>query len=207
MKKLFLSSYFNDVSNLLKTFTNDTIEGKKVIFIPTASILDKTPFYVKADRKALEKLGLIVEELEITKTFFDDIKSKILNTDYLFVSGGNTFFLLQELKRTGTDKLIIEHINKGKVYIGSSAGSAILSKNIEYLKYMDTPKAAPDLINNFTSLGVVDFYTLPHCKNFPFKRITKKTLLEYSEKLDLKPISNNQAITVNDNIISIVSNN
>jgi len=109
MKKLFLSSYFKCVANLLVDFTNNTCKGKRVIFIPTASILDKTAFYVKADKKALEKLGLIVEKLEITKTSYEEIKIKILNADYIFVSGGNTFFLLQELKRTGTDKLIMEH--------------------------------------------------------------------------------------------------
>jgi len=206
MKKLFLSSYFKDVAHLLKDFTNNIGEGKRVIFIPTASILDKTPIYVKADKKALEKLGLIVEELEITKTSYEEIKSKILNADYIFVSGGNTFFLLQELKRTDTDKLIIEHINKGKVYIGSSAGSAILSKDIEYLKFMDTPKVAPDLNNNFISLGIVDFYIVPHCTNFPFKKVAKKTITEFSDKLDLRPIGNNQAITVSDDIVSIVSN-
>jgi len=174
MKNLFLSSYFKDAAHLLKDFTNDTCGGKRVIFIPTVGISEKTPFYVKADKKALEKLGLIVEELEITKISHEEIKSKILTADYIFVAGGNTFFLLQELRRTGTDKLIIEHINKGKLYIGSSAGSAILSKDIEYLKFFDTPKAAPYLNNDFTSLGVVGFYIVPHCKNFPFKGAAKK---------------------------------
>ena len=205
MNKLFLASYFHDLAHLLKDFTNNTCEGKKVIFIPTASLPDKTPFYVKADKKALEKLGLIVEELEITKTPYEEIKIKILNTDYIFVSGGNTFFLLQELKRTGTDKLIIEHINKGKLYIGSSAGSVVLSKDIEYIKFMDSPKAAPELNNDFTSLGIIDFYVLPHCLNFPFKKVAKKTIDEYSGKLDLRPIGNNQVITVNDGMAITVS--
>ncbi|WP_252346614.1 Type 1 glutamine amidotransferase-like domain-containing protein, partial [Listeria monocytogenes] len=38
--------------------------------------------------------------------------------DFIYVTGGNTFFLLQELKRTGADKLILEEIAKGKLYIG-----------------------------------------------------------------------------------------
>jgi dipeptidase E len=113
MKKLFLASYFSGVAKLLPEFTGNTCSGKKVVFIPTASIVEKVNFYVGADKKALEKLGLVIDELEISKAAPDEIKTKINNADYIFVEGGNTFFLLQELKRTGTDKLIIE--NNGRI--------------------------------------------------------------------------------------------
>jgi dipeptidase E len=73
--------------------------------------------YVGADKKSLGKLGLVIDELEISTAPYDEIVNKISNADYIFVEGGNTFFLLKELKRTRTDKLIIEHINKGKLYI------------------------------------------------------------------------------------------
>jgi dipeptidase E len=113
----------------------------------------------------------------------------------------NTFyatFLLQELKHSGADKLIIEHIKKGKIYISTSAGSIIVSKNIEYIKYMDSPAAAPDLDNDFSALGIIDFYIVPHCSNFPFKKSAEKIIAEYSKKLDLRPIHNKQAIIVED---------
>jgi dipeptidase E len=196
MKSLFLASYFKDVANLFPAFTNNTHLGKKVVFIPTASLTEILPFYVGTDKKALKKLGLIVDELEISKAPKDEIINKIAESDYIFVSGGNTFYLLQELKRTGTDKLIIDHINKGKTYIGSSAGSAITSKSIDYMKLMDNPRPAKEL-HDYSALSIVDFYLLPHFLNFPFIRITKKTVAEYSDKLDLRPINNNQAIIVN----------
>ena len=170
MKNLFLASYFSGVANLLPDFTNNTCAGKKVVFIPTASIVEKVTFYVGADKKALEKRGLLVDELEIATASPDEINTKIHNADYIFVEGGNTFFLLKELKRTGTDKLIINHINSGKLYMGASAGSMILSRDITYVKYMDSPAAAPELNDDFTALSVVDFCIVPHCTNFPFKK-------------------------------------
>jgi dipeptidase E len=205
MQKLFLASYFSGVAKLLPDFTGNTCSGKSVVFIPTASIVEKVNFYVGADKKALEKLGLVVDELEISKASPDTIKTKINNADYIFVEGGNTFFLLQELKRTGTDKLIIKHINKGKVYIGSSAGSVILSKDIEYIKHMDDPEAAPELKNKFTALSVVDFCVVPHCTNFPFKKAAEKIIGEYAEKLDLRPISNNQVVSVDDDTVEVLN--
>jgi dipeptidase E len=199
MKKLFLASYFSSVAKLFVEFTQNTCSGKKVVFIPTASIPEKVTFFVDSDKKSLEKLGLIIDELEVSKASQDEIENKITNTDYVFVAGGNTFFLLQELKRSGADKLIIEHIKKGKIYISTSAGSIIVSKNIEYVKYMDNLAAASELNNDFSSLGIVDFYIVPHCTNFPFKKSAEKIIAEYSKKLDLRPIHNKQAIIVKGN--------
>lgn len=205
MKKLFLTSYFSWVADLLPDFTNNTCSGKRVVFIPTASLVEKVTFYVGADKKSLEKLGLVIDELEISTASYDEIVNKISNADYIFVEGGNTFFLLQELKRTGADKLITEHINKGKLYIWASAGSIIVSKDIEYAKYMDNPSVAKDLNGDFSALWVVDFYIVPHFTNFPFKKAGEKIVDEYSGKLDLYPISNNQVVVVEGERVEVKS--
>jgi peptidase E len=65
-KKLFLASFFKDVAQLFPEFAGQDIQGKRVTFIPTASIHEKLRFYVGADRKALKKIGLIVDELEVS---------------------------------------------------------------------------------------------------------------------------------------------
>jgi len=203
--KLFLSSFFSGVAGAFPAFVNNECAGKNVVFIPTASLTEKVTFYVGADKKALIKLGMVVEELEISSAPTDEIISKISGSDYIFISGGNTFFLLQELRRTGTDQLILEHIQNGKLYIGASAGSMILSKSIEYVKHMDNPGDAPDLNGDFRALSVVDFCVVPHCTNFPFKKPAKKIIATYSNTLDLRPISNNQAITVDGDIVDTVT--
>jgi dipeptidase E len=204
MAKLFLSSYFSGVAKLFPNFADDC-SGKKVVFIPTASLREKVTFFVGADLKALGKLGLVIDELEVSSASRDEMTDKISSADYVFVEGGNTFFLLQELRRTGADRLIIEHINSGKLYIGASAGSVVASGNIEYLKYMDDPAAAPDLNGDFSGLSVVDFSIVPHCTNFPFKKPAARIIAEYSDKLDLRPISNNQAITVAGDDVEVVT--
>lgn len=205
MKKLYLASYFAGVASLFSDFTGNDCAGKKVVFIPTASLTEKLAFYVGADRKALQKLGMVVEDLEVTGVPSEKIAKSISGADYVFVSGGNTFFLLQELKRKGADKMIVEHINNGKLYIGSSAGSAIVSKDIGYVKYMDSPDAAPDLNCDFSALSVVDFCIVPHLTNFPFKKAAEKTVKEFSETLDIRAISNNQAVTVDGDKVETIT--
>lgn len=202
MKKLFLASSFKDVANLLPDFVKEELKGKTVTFIPTASIPETVKFYVGAGRKALEKLGLTVDELEITKASAEEISYKLCNNDYIYISGGNTFFLLQELKKTGADKIISREILAGKLFIGESAGSMIVSPNIEYAKGLDDYKKASAL-ESFSALNMIDFYPLPHHTNFPFKKAVEKIISEYESGLKLTPISNSQVILVNGENIKV----
>ncbi len=202
MKKMFLSSSFKDVADKFVKFANDEFQGKTVTFIPTASIPEKVNFYVKSGKKALEKMGLTIDELDISTAAFEEISNKLQKNDYIYISGGNTFFLLQELVKTGADKIIVEQINLGKLYIGESAGAIILSPNIEYVKDMDDPEKAPEL-KTFDSLNMLDIYPLPHCTNFPFAKIAKKIISQYETKLSLFPFNNSQAILVNGDDVKI----
>lgn len=202
MKKLFLASSFKDVANIFADFEKD-LKGKTVTFIPTASKVEKVVFYVNSGKKALQKLGLIIDELDISTASNDEINCKLRNNDFIYITGGNTFFLLQELKKTGADKIIIDEINKGKLYIGESAGAIVTSANIEYAKRMDDVKKAPNL-TEFSGLNLVDFYVIPHYTNFPFEKTVEKIIEDYSSKLNLSPISNKDAILVVDNKIDFI---
>ncbi len=203
MKKLFLTSSFADVSKRFPDFVSDEITHKSVTFIPTASNVEKVDFYVRNARKAFKKLGLTIDELDISKASKDELRNKIEKNDYIYISGGNTFYLLQELKRTGADQIIINQINKGKVYIGESAGSIIMAPNIEYVEMVDD-KTKAESLNNYTSLEVIDFYPVPHHGNFPFKKVIEKIIRKYETILNLYPISNKQVITVCGNVVEFI---
>ncbi|MGC9249319.1 peptidase E [Listeria ivanovii] len=201
MKKLFLSSSFADVATIFSDFEKD-LAGKTVTFIPTASLVEDVVFYVEAGKKALENLGLIIDELDVSTASFEVIAKKIAHNDIIYVTGGNTFFLLQELKRTGADKLITVEVEAGKLYLGESAGAVITGANIEFIKTMDSIDKAPNL-TNYDALNLVNFYTVPHFNSVPLKKITQKIVNENEESLKLVPISNKEAILVQDNEITV----
>lgn len=196
MKRLFLTSFFSDAAGLLTDFAGGDIKGKTVTFIPTASIPESVTFYVKSGKKILESLGLSVDVLELTKSSAEETEKTLRKNDFIYVSGGNTFFLLQELIKKGADKIISELIMEEKIYIGESAGSMILSPDIEYVKLMDSEKKAPDL-HSYAALNVIDFYPLPHYTNFPFAKKVEKIIKNYDSKINLVPIKNTQVILVN----------
>lgn len=203
MKNLFLTSSFKDVVPLFTEFESN-LQGKTVTFIPTASKVEEVVFYVEAGKKALEDLGLIVEELDMATETLEEITATLKKNDFIYVTGGNTFFLLQELKRSGADKLILEEIAKGKLYIGESAGAVITSPNISYIQSMDSVKKATNL-TNYDALNLVDFSILPHYNNAPFKEVTQKIVANYAGKPTMRPISNQEAIFVRDKEVSIKS--
>ena len=144
VRKLFLTSYFKEVATFLPEFAGELYE-KKIVFIPTASNVEKVNFFVNSGKKALENLGAIVDVLDLSTANEKEMKAKIADNDIIYVTGGNTFFLLQEMKRTGSDVLIKNAINSGKIYIGESAGAIITAPNIEYISSMDSIKKAPNL--------------------------------------------------------------
>lgn len=203
MKNLFLTSSFKDVVPLFTEFESN-LQGKTVTFIPTASKVEEVVFYVEAGKKALEDLGIIVKELDVATETLEEITATLKKNDFIYVTGGNTFFLLQELKRSGADKLILEEIAKGKLYIGESAGAVIMSPNISYIQSMDSVKKATNL-TNYDALNLVDFYMLPHYNNAPFKEVTQKIVANYAGKPTMRPISNQEAIFVRDKEVSIKS--
>ena len=202
MKKMFLVSMFQNVAHLLKTVEPD-LKNKTVTYIPTASAAEKLGFFVKIGKWRLRRLGLIVDELEISKSSYETIKSKLEKNDIIYIAGGNTFFLLQELRRTGADQLLAKEINNGKLYIGESAGAIVAAPDIGYSAEMDCAEKAPGL-KDYAGLNLTEFYVVPHYKNWEMGKTAEIIINRYSAELDLKVIGDNQAVLVDNNEVRII---
>lgn len=202
MKRMFLVSMFQTVSNLLKTIEPD-LKNKTVTYIPTASKVEKLGFFVKISKWKLKRLGLAVDELEVSEASYEMIVSKLEKNDIIYVTGGNTFYLLQELRRNGADKILIREIEKGKLYIGESAGAIIAAPDIGYSAKMDCAEKAPDL-REYSGLNLIDFYVVPHYKNWEMGKAAEEIIHTYSNSLDLKIIRDTQAILVEDKKVRIL---
>ena len=194
MRRLFLCSSFADVADLLPELAGK--ERGTVTFIPTAALHEAYNQYVEDGRRALEQLGYTVEVLEVTQATAEEITQALEKNDCIYVSGGNPFFLMQELRKKGADRAIVRRVEAGALYIGESAGSMIAAPSIAYAQVMDDAETAytPGL-RDFDALGLVDFYTVPHYSCPPFEEAAEKTMQTYRH-LELRPITNTQAICV-----------
>ena len=211
MRKLFLSSISEEVEQLFVQFVNENlgsienIKGKKMEIISTAALVEKgAETLIKEAEKIYMKMGLDVGILELTEDTEKNIKERIKKTDFLHISGGNTFFLLQEIKKKNLTEFLVNRINEGMVYVGESAGTVVTCPDIFYVDDMENTFLAPEL-ENTKGLNLIPFYPLPHYQNEPFAEIVDKTLIKYDCKLKLFPFSNNEAIIINGEEMDVVT--
>ncbi|PID33014.1 peptidase [Candidatus Saccharibacteria bacterium] len=205
MKKLFLASSFPKVSDLLDDFVGEEGSGRTISFIPTAGYFKQDKAYIELAKRTFVELGMAVDELELSDMSPAEAEAGLDKSDYIYVAGGNAFYLMQELKRTGADEIITSQVGEGKPYIGESAGSAIAAPSIKYIDQMDDVSVANSL-SDYGGLGLVDFYPVPHVDNQKYAEKVKRIMENYSQ-LDLKPISDSQVIILEGDQQRIVSCN
>ncbi|OGH02924.1 MAG: hypothetical protein A2798_00650 [Candidatus Levybacteria bacterium RIFCSPHIGHO2_01_FULL_37_17] len=193
---LFLTSQAYNVLHRLIPLLKDKPENLSVAFIPTAADLYKERPWMDDDRNKLVELGFNVFDLDLKNKNEEDLKKILSNVNLIFVAGGNTFYLLEKCRKSGFDKLIRQLLDRGVVYIGSSAGSVIAGPDIEAVKDFDDPDEAN--LESTTGFGLVNFVTLPHFKNAKYSTLHDKVIKEYGKKYNIIPITDQQAVLVQD---------
>ena len=163
MKKLLLTSDGLSSRKIMK-------EAKKLLTKPAKETraliiytLRKKSYikYVRKVKKHLLKLGIKRKSI-----FYANISHNITvpkqDFDIIYSCGGNTFFILNRMRKTGFDKFIKKFIKKGGFYIGVSAGSILVSKNIE-LAGWDRGWDVNDVgLKNLKGLNLAPAVVCPH---------------------------------------------
>lgn len=191
--KLFLTSYFAQTFSLLPPFLNEPMQGKTVSFIATAANVETVDFYVEEARQVWRAWGVKTDEVDVAALDAEDIARKLRDNDYIYVSGGNTFYLLAQLRAKQADKVLADWIAAGKPYIGESAGSMILTGDVSYVHEMDEVTEAE--YDTQRGLGVLNVCPLPHDGEVPFADITRIIKEKYAH-LPLCPLTNSQALLI-----------
>lgn len=187
--KILLSSNKKIINKYLKP-------NAKIGFIPTASELDDDRSYMERDRKELVNMNYDLIDIEITTETKEEILNEFKMVDAVCIAGGNTFYLLQQLRKREIVDELINFANK-KIYIGISAGSCIACPNINYLEKLDDKNEAPDL-NDYNALNLINGYILPHYKNKEkYTRLIDEIVSE-NKDLNFILLTNEQAVIVND---------
>lgn len=178
-----------------KEIIKEYIEEKsKIGFIPTASELDKDRWYIEKDIEDLNKMKFNIVYIDVSKESKEEIVKKFNDIDALFVAGGNSFYLLQQLKIKDVIQELIEFANN-KIYVGTSAGACIVCPSIDYLQKLDNKLQAP-LLDNYNAMSLVDFYVLPHYKSKEKYTKIADEIEKYYNNYKFVKISNEQAIIV-----------
>ncbi len=170
------------------------ISGMLVCYIPSASAF-RTSTGKRITTAYLERMGLIVRELDVVRADRATVDHEISHADLIFIDGGNTFFLLQELRRSGADHAIKKAVRAGVPYVGVSAGAVIAGPTITPIGLMDDERKAGGL-EDHRGLNLVDFMVVPHLSLSPLRSAAARIQRRYVGDVKLAGISDRAAIVV-----------
>src|SRR5579884_763814 len=122
-----------------------------VLFVPYA--LSDRDAYAEIARARFERMGFGCSSIHVSA----DPKHAVERAEAIFIGGGNTFRLLNDLDRHGLLGPIRQRVGEGMPYMGASAGSNVAGPTIKTTN--DMPIIQPP---SFDALGLVPFQINPH---------------------------------------------
>lgn len=119
------------------------IEQCRLLFIPnekaTAETIHSEKYYLRMKEFGLQRDYIHIFDYDNPLAFMN------LQLDVIYISGGNTFQMLQKIRKSGFEKEIIRYVRSGVVYVGGSAGAHLATQNISHVSAFDTvPKDMTD---------------------------------------------------------------
>lgn len=202
MKKLFLSSNFHQVSSLLLPLLPKKPHKLSVAFIPTAADPYSEKSWMYEDRDALIEMGFNVVDIDLKNKTKEQLSEQIKDMDAIFVSGGNTYHLLEQVQKSRFNEVVKELMAKGIVYIGSSAGSVLACPTIEYIEDLDDRSKA-NLVS-YKGIGLIDFLIVPHYGDLKYEGIFQKIMKKWSNKYKIQTLKNNQSVIVDNGTTKVI---
>jgi dipeptidase E len=168
---ILTSSVASVADHIYKNYLSDK-DYKTVLFIDTASEPEigkeaGDDDWLQADLQSLQAQGYEVDRWSITDKSKEEIESKIDEYDVLYMCGGNTIYLLQQLKKTNSFDLIKEKVLAGKPYIGTSAGSIIACAKIPH--YLEDSEGI--VLDDYTGFEFTNMLFVPHWGSPHFKEM------------------------------------
>ena len=203
--KLFLTSS-TITENLIADFellVGKSIKGLKVAFIPDAGYgtpAENDKLWIAEERQELVDLhGWEITDFVLRDLQKQDLQS-LFGMDVVYVNGGFSGYLANVMRASGFAELLPSLLNAGVVYVGSSAGSMVMSHVQDASSwYLSEPE--PEAIN-IPGLGYIDFQIYPHVKPDVIDEIKAHCNPEFTYYL----VPDGSAISINDDEMKFCGN-
>ncbi|MEK7193298.1 MAG: Type 1 glutamine amidotransferase-like domain-containing protein [Patescibacteria group bacterium] len=179
-------------------------------FIPTAAnveVGDKS--WLINDLNDMKNLGFKeVDIVDIAALHEEKMwRPRLENADVLVFGGGNSFYLMHWMEKSGLEKFFPELL-KTRVYVGISAGSIVtnpglLTSQSDRNFYGDEAKG----YTNTRGLGFVNFHIRPHLNSPYFPNVTQELLEKLAREIQepLYAIDDQTALKVVDGKLEIIT--
>ncbi|MBU4510803.1 Type 1 glutamine amidotransferase-like domain-containing protein [bacterium] len=156
-------------------------KGPRLAYIPSQSDLQRKYFNQKVEW--YKQFGITdLLYFDVDKKYDEKKIDELLACDAIFLSGGNTYYFLNSLKKRKFLPKLREYVRIGGILIGVSAGSIMMSKTIEITALHDKNTTG---FKDYSALDLIDFEFFPHLDH---------NMKQYLEDLKKYSIKNNSVI-------------
>jgi dipeptidase E len=210
MKLLLTSAGFTNksISDALLKLAGRPFSKLKLAFIPTAANVETGgKEWLITDLQNCLKLGFakidIVDIAAVPKNIW---LPQLEEADVIMFGGGNTFYLMEQLKRTKLDKLLPKML-RSKIYVGISAGSMIAGKGLSLASDAILYYENVGQLKEYGALNFVDLSIRPHYNSSFFPMVTDKVLIKMAKGMaePIYALDDNSAIVVDGAKLTVVS--
>ena len=187
------------IASELERLLGKPADEARVAFVPTAAFVeagDKSWFVAQFTNLQTFGFGAIdLIEPSLPQT---EWRERLATADVVFVSGGNTYYLLDQARKSGFADWLNDGL-EGRVYVGSSAGSILVTPTILTAANGDQNIVG---LKDLTGVGLVDFEFLPHVPSY----ISMAAAEAYAQTAtrDLYALDDQSAISVDGDNVAIV---
>lgn len=194
MKRAVLFSTITDTNSqtIFSEIFNDKIKDKVLAYMPSDGVANSAS-YIEEWRSYAQRYGAAFNVVNNHSSDATE-RAKLLDSNILVISGGNTFALLNNLRKSGLDDAIIEFTQKPNFILsGFSAGALVLTPTIAICKLPDFDENLVG-INDLNGLKIFDFEVFPHYVDDSHKQILEN--YRATTKYQVREMSDEEFITV-----------
>ncbi|CAN0003360.1 unnamed protein product [Chrysoparadoxa australica] len=195
------SVHFKEIDQF---FINLLKEEANLLFIPLAGDPDENP---KVFEDGLERIKGTFSTIKFKKIEMcldlADLEWEYLKTfDAIYIDGGNTFNLMEEIRNTHFYELLHRFLHHGGVVNGDSAGAIILGSHLETAHFGETPDENETEVISYQGLNLLGQYAV-HCH---YEHSEKEEVQEFVDDYGFPVIAlhENTAVAVIDHEIHVI---
>jgi dipeptidase E len=194
MKKLFLAS--SGLSALPDFVGTDPAE-LSMLFVSTAGNLDENTWWIEKDREVLIAMGFNLYDIDIAVSDRSELNEQLMTSDIVYITDGNAFYLLQQLRKSGFAKLLTDFVNNGGLYAGAGAGALVAGADISPIASLDQPDKVFGLKSTL-GLQFVNIIPIPHYTRADLSTAIDLITAAYAGEAEIVLLTDDQAIIVED---------
>jgi len=172
--RMLLSSTLAVSGHKLPDIISD-IGEKNILCIPSAAYEEKGyEEWLPSEQRDVKKFCKSYTEFDLKNKSETQLRDAIKGMDIIYCTGGNTFCLLEYMRAANFKAVLTDFFEADGIYIGSSAGSIVMGRDIGFAAAVDDASLAN--LDNYTGLCFVDFHFMPHSDQPRFLEPVKAAL-------------------------------